>query len=142
MLQIPVGTRPARSDRANAQTPSTDRPWPPSPPGRSGRGPSRASVLGAGGRPRPDQPVVLPVLALDEVGEERGGKARIVELEPEVVAALLRGLGPGSPDLGLACEDAVVGALSLGRLSTGTMRTFLACMVRVMIGLRTRRRSS
>jgi len=50
-------------------------------------------------RPRPDQAVAGPLLVRDQVGEHRGGKARIIE--PDLVvapAALLRRLGPGGPE--------------------------------------------
>jgi hypothetical protein len=82
---------------------------------------------------RPDQVVGLAVLGIEQVGVDGGVEARIVELDREVVAALVGALGPGGPDLGAADEDRWEGALSLVRLDSGTMRTFLACTLRVTI---------
>jgi hypothetical protein len=47
----------------------------------------------------PDQTVALAALVVEQVGENRGVEARIVELEAEIVASLVGALGPGGPDL-------------------------------------------
>jgi len=72
-------------------------------PARIGRaGHSRRSVAAAAAvGAEPDQAVALPVLVVEKVGEDRGGEARIVELEAQIVAALAGALGPGSTDLSL-----------------------------------------
>ena len=54
-----------------------------------------AATVGAG----PDQSVALAVLVVEEVGVDRGGEARIVQLEAQIVAALVGALGPGGADL-------------------------------------------
>ena len=51
-------------------------------------------------------------------------EARVVELEGEVVAALVRLLRPGGPDLGTTDEDPVAGALSLDWLASVGMPSF------------------
>lgn len=48
---------------------------------------------------RPDQAEALALLIGEEVREDRCGEARVVELEAEIVAALIGALGPGGPDL-------------------------------------------
>ena len=59
-------------------------------------GPLNASVLAAG----PDQLELLFAFDLDEAGVDRGGEARIVQLDREVVAAfLLRDPLPGGAEL-------------------------------------------
>src|SRR3954454_18449164 len=67
-------------------------------------------------RPGPDQAVAGPLLVRDQVGEDRGGEARIIE--PDLVvapAALLRRLGPGGPELDAVGEEAEGGgALVVG----------------------------
>ena len=80
----------------------------PSDPGR-GRlaGSVAAPPVGAG----PDEAVALAVLVVEEVGEDRGGEARVVELEAQIVATFVRALGPGGADLGTADEDAVAGSV-------------------------------
>lgn len=50
---------------------------------------------------RPDQTEALALFIGEEVGEDRCGEARIVELEAKIIAALVGALGPGSPDLGV-----------------------------------------
>ena len=72
------------------------------PPGPAGRGIVGTSVavaatVGAG----PDQAVALAVLVIEEVGEDRGVEARIVELEAQIVAPLVGAPGPGRSDLNL-----------------------------------------
>jgi len=43
--------------------------------------------------------VALALFVVEQVGEDRGGEARIVELEAQIVAALVGALGPGGADL-------------------------------------------
>ena len=69
-----------------------------------------AATVGAG----PDQRVALAVLLIEEIGVDRGGETRIVELEAQIVAALTRALGPGGADLGAADEDPVAGGVLAG----------------------------
>ena len=57
---------------------------------------SLAVLLAAAG---PDQ--VEGVAVLDEIGVHRDGEARIVQLDRQVVAALIGALVPGGTDLGL-----------------------------------------
>jgi hypothetical protein len=45
--------------------------------------------------------VALGVLGFDEVGVDRGGETRVVELEAQIVAAFVGALGPGGADLGV-----------------------------------------
>ena len=71
------------------------------PPDASGGASSVASFAAAAAGAGPDQAVALAVLVVEEVGEDRGGEAGIVELEPEIVAALAGALGPGGSDLGV-----------------------------------------
>ena len=74
-----------------------------------------AAAVGAG----PDQAVALAVLVVEEVGVDRGGEARIVELEAQVIAALVGALGPGGADLDAADEDAVAGGVLAGAVGLG-----------------------
>ena len=84
------------------------------PPGLSGRGVALALLAVAAGRAGPDETVALAVLVVEEVGVDRGGEARIVELEAQIVAALIGLLGPGGADLCAAHEDAVAGGVLAG----------------------------
>ena len=90
--------------------------WP-RPIARAGRWRSSVAVGAAG--PGPDEGVAVAVLVIEEVGVDRGGEARIVELEPEIGAALVRSLGPGGPDLGAADEDPVGGSVFGGAAGVG-----------------------
>ena len=56
-----------------------------------------AAPVGAG----PDQREGVAVFIVEEIGVDRSVEARIVELEPEVVAAFAGALGPGGTDLGV-----------------------------------------
>src|SRR5258707_4920100 len=56
---------------------------------------------------RPDQAEGLAAFVIEEVGVDRRGEARIVELDREVVAALVRALRPRGADLGTADKDPV-----------------------------------
>src|SRR3546814_7699530 len=48
----------------------------------------------------------------EELGEDGGGKCRIVELDRQTGALVLRLLFPGGADFGLADEDAVAGGVA------------------------------
>lgn len=84
----------------------------------------------------PDQRVAgLVVLHLDEAGVDRGGKARIVELDREVVAAGLLGLLlPRGAELGVAAgrEDPVVGRLLVFLLRSDEPRLTLRVSVLIV----------
>jgi hypothetical protein len=62
-------------------------------------GMSLLSVAIPAARARPDQAVAFAVLVVEEIGENWGVEARIVELEAEIVASLVGALGPGGSDL-------------------------------------------
>ena len=80
-------------------------------PARTSRaGTCWASLAVAAGGTGPDE-AVTAVLVVEEVGVDRSGEARIVELEAEIVAALVRLLGPGGSDFGAADQDAVAGCV-------------------------------
>jgi hypothetical protein len=72
-------------------------PRPDEPDGALETGSVAPAAVGAG----PDQAVALAFLVVEEVGEDRGREARIVEFEAEIVAAFVGALGPGGADLGL-----------------------------------------
>jgi len=72
------------------------------PPGPAGRGILRGSVATAATvGARPDQRVGLAALVLDQVRVDRIREARIVELDREVRATLVRALRPGGAYLGI-----------------------------------------
>src|SRR5260370_24542015 len=56
---------------------------------------------------RPDQAEGLAVFVIEEVGVDRRGEARIVELDREVIAALAGALRPRGTDLGAADKHPV-----------------------------------
>ena len=58
---------------------------------------SIAAALSAAG---PDQGVGLGAFVVEEVRVDRRIEARIVELDREIIAAVVGALGPGGPDLG------------------------------------------
>src|SRR5262249_37585585 len=66
---------------------------------------------------RPDEVEGLAVV--DEVGVDRSGEARIVQLDREVVAALAGALRPGAPDLGAADIDPMAGGVFAGPVGLG-----------------------
>jgi len=66
---------------------------------RAGR--LRASVAVAAVGAGPDQRVGVAFLVVEEVGVDRGVEARIVQLEAQIVAALVGALGPGGADFNL-----------------------------------------
>ena len=72
-------------------------PRPDWPDGALRAGSVAAAAVGAG----PDQAEALGILVVEEVGEDRGGEARIVELEAQIVAALVGAFGPGGADFGV-----------------------------------------
>src|SRR6266478_8517435 len=79
------------------------------PPGllRAGRFCRCRSVAVGPAAARPDQAEGLAAFVIEEVGVDRRGEARIVELDREVIAALVRALRPGGADLGAAYKDPV-----------------------------------
>ena len=82
----------------------------------------------------PDQGEGLAVLVVEEVGVDRSVEARIVQLDREIVAALVGALRPGGPDLGAA--DIRPGGWGRCRWPgwlSGTMRTPLVWTLRVTI---------
>ena len=81
-------------------------------------GPRRTSLAVAAGGTGPDE-AETAVLVLEEVGVDRSGEARIVELEAKIVAALVRLLGPGGSDFGAADQDAVAGSVLAGLVGFG-----------------------
>src|SRR5258708_33751015 len=56
---------------------------------------------------RPDQAEGLAAFVIEQVGVDRRGEARIVELDREVIAALVGALRPGGADLRAADKDPV-----------------------------------
>src|SRR5262249_59995684 len=74
------------------------------PGGRSRR--CRSVAVGPAA-PRPDQAEGLAAFVIEEVGVDRRGEARIVELDREVIAALAGALRPGGADLCAADKDPV-----------------------------------
>src|ERR1700722_6977925 len=85
---------------------------------RAGRFCWRRSVAVLPPTARPDQ-IVGVVLAVEEVGEDGSVEAWVIELDGEVVAALVGALGPGGPDLGTADEDPVGGRVVAGPIGFG-----------------------
>jgi len=76
-----------------------------------GASPRGRSVARAAVRPRPDEAEGLTILVFDQIGVERSVKARIVELDPEIVATLIGLLGPSGSDFDAADKDAVAGSV-------------------------------
>src|ERR1700734_1379007 len=81
---------------------------------RAGRcsGIGLVAVLAAGAGP--DEGVAVAVLIVEEVGVDRRVEARVVQLDREVVAALVGALRPGGPDLGAADIDPMAGGVVVG----------------------------
>src|SRR5713226_7787228 len=79
------------------------------PPGllRAGRCRRCRSVAVRPASARPDQAEGLAAFVIEEVGVDRRGEARIVELDREVIAALAGALRPRGADLRFAREDPV-----------------------------------
>src|SRR5262249_35647968 len=76
---------------------------------------SVAVLLAAAG---PDEGESLAIV-LDQVGVDRNGEARIVQLDREIVAALAGALRPGGPDLGAANIDPVARGVVAGPVGLG-----------------------
>ena len=74
-----------------------------------------AAAVGAG----PDEAVAFAFLVVEEVGIDRSGEARIVQLQAEIIATLVGALGPGGADLDPADEDAVAGGVVAGAVGLG-----------------------
>src|ERR1700678_3317044 len=90
------------------------------PPGCPGGVSRDAGSVGVGlAAARPDQGRGVAILVVEEAGVDRSGEARVVKLDREVVAALVRALGPGCPDLSPADEDAVAGRVVVGPTGFG-----------------------
>src|SRR6202522_4253918 len=90
------------------------------PPGCPGGVSRDAGSVGVGlAAARPDQGRGLAILVFEEAGVDRSGEARIVKLDREVGAALVRALGPGCPDLSPADKDAVAGRVVVGPAGCG-----------------------
>src|SRR3546814_10620632 len=85
----------------------------------SGRGVAGGSVAVAAAGARPDEAEAFAFLVVEEVGVDRSVEARVVQLEAEIIAALVGALGPGGADLGAADEDAVAGSVLAGGAGVG-----------------------
>ena len=83
-------------------------------PGR----PCRLFRLGAG----PDHAELAGHVVLVEGGVDRSRKARVVQLDRDVGAVLLRHLLPGCADLDIAGEDPEVRAAVVGRIERDELR--------------------
>src|ERR1700689_3249688 len=84
------------------------------PPGSPGRGLADSSVavlLAAAG---PNEGEGLAFGVVEQVGVDRSGEAWIVQLDREIVAALVGALRPGGPDLGAADKDPMAGGVVVG----------------------------
>src|SRR4029450_13651447 len=107
---ISSASGPYRAWQPNAESPDRS-------PGRGSGGVGLLAVLLAAARP--DQGVALAIRIIEQVGEDGRVEARIVELEGEVVPALVRLLRPGCPDLGTPDENPVAGGLVVGPVGLG-----------------------
>ena len=65
----------------------------------SGRGVAGGSVAVAAAGARPDEAEAFAFLVVEEVGVDRVRKARIVQLQAQIVPPLVRALRPGGADL-------------------------------------------
>jgi len=73
-------------------------------------------------RPGPDQLQAFLAFDLDQGGVDRGGEARVVQLDREVVAfGLLRGFLPGGAKVDTAGEDTEVRPFFAGALDAGDL---------------------
>jgi hypothetical protein len=84
---------------------------------------------------RPDHGVGLTGLIVEQVGEDRAGETRIVELDREVVAAFFRPLGPRRPDLDSPDIDAMAGRLVARVTGSQTTGPYLRSAI-LLIALR------
>src|ERR1700728_613740 len=91
----------------------------PRPEVRAGRcsGIGSVSVLSAGAGP--DQGITVAGLVVEKVGVDRRVEARVIQLDREVVAALVGALRPGGPDLGAAGIDPMAGGVVVGPVGLG-----------------------
>jgi hypothetical protein len=91
------------------------------PPGllRAGRCGRCRSVAVRPAAARPDEAEGFAAFVIEEVGVDRRGEARIVELDREVIAALIGALRPGGADLGFAREDPVAWRVVAGPVGLG-----------------------
>ena len=71
------------------------------------------STVAAAAGAVPDQ-IVAAVLGLEELGEDCGREARVVELHREVGPVVLGVLFPGCANFDFADEDAVGGGIAAG----------------------------
>src|SRR5258707_4127865 len=83
------------------------------PPGllRAGRCCRCRSVAVGPAAAGPDQAERLATFVIEQVGVDRRGEARIVELDREGIAALAGALRPGGTDLGAADKDPVASSV-------------------------------
>ena len=73
------------------------------------------STVGTG----PDQRVALAVLVVEKVGVDRGVEARIVQLQAQILAALVGAFGPGGADFRAADHNTVAGGVLAGGAQVG-----------------------
>src|SRR3546814_5857213 len=85
---------------------------------RGGVAPASLAVAAAV-RAGPDEAEAFAFLVVEEVGVDRGVEAGIIELQAQIGAPLVGGLGPGGADLGAADEDAVAGGVLAGGAEIG-----------------------
>ena len=89
------------------------------PPGKTGRGLTERLSVGALARPRPEQRVTFAAFVIEKVGVDRRVERGIVELEREVVAALLGTLRPRCSDFCSANVHAVARSIVVGAVGLG-----------------------
>jgi hypothetical protein len=89
------------------------------PPGDPGRGVLLSVAVAASVGARPDEAeglfAAFDYRVVKEVGVDRRGEARVVELEAQVVTALGGAFGPGGTDLRPTDKDAVGGGIAVRR---------------------------
>src|SRR5258707_523652 len=114
---------PARSARYDGRSEERERDWRSvcrareNPPGllRAGRCRRRRSVAVRPAGARPDQAEGLAAFVIEQVGVDRRGEAWIVELDREVIAALVGALRPRGADLRAADKHPVARCVVAGR---------------------------
>src|SRR5688572_29050520 len=99
---------------------------------RLGRTPPLCGVLGwlalVPVRPGPDEVQACLTVHLGQCGVDWSGKARVIQLDREVVAvALVGALLPCRTELNIACIDAVVRALVGGVVNAGNAGLDVEC---------------
>lgn len=82
-------------------------------------GPGAALLVAVLARPRPQKGVALAGFVIEQVRVDRRVERGVVELEREVVAALLGTLRPSCPDLRPTHVDAVAGSVIVGSVGLG-----------------------